>query len=410
MRAVLKGSAATLVGTGVSSVVAIAYISLGARWLGPDDYGRVAAAVSTANIVFLALNPLEAGLTLHIAGFAGRGDLPQLSGFLTRALRGLSLLGATALAVWLFASTILRASATTQWLGVFCCASLLANLPRATLRGRELFLALAVNWILESALRLGLGLALIKLDFGPAGMVAGYALGIAAAVVHGVFHAHADLPAPERRGNANALADVLLPMRSLSAPLLGLHLYTALAVNVDVLAASRFLSPTQAGLYGGAASVARIVLVGAHPVLLVLFSRLAALSAARQSTRHTQLLGALLVLVALSLSLLIPAFAAEPVLRGFLGEAFAGGGEILFLQWSTACVLIAQAFFAESMLATSNVRGGWLCVVPALALLLCLSIWHDTALTIARTGLLVCGLLGSATFALLWHWRAPREA
>jgi O-antigen/teichoic acid export membrane protein len=401
-----------MLGTALSSLLAVAYISLGARWLGPEDYGRVAAAISTANIFFLALNPLEAGLTLRIAGYAGRSEPALLADYLARAMRGTLLLAAGTLLFWLAAGAALRGSAAMQWLGVFCCASLVGNLPRATLRGRELFGALAINWILESALRMGAGLALVRLGLGPAGMVAGYAIGTIAAVPHSARYARSGLPAPQapEPGRRVAVTDLLLPMRSISAPLLGLHLYTALVVNVDVLAASHFLNAAEAGIYGGAASISRIVLVGANPLLLVLFSRLATLNAAREETRRTQLLGAVLVLGGLAISLLIPAFGAELVLRAFLGAAYAHAGEVLLLQWATACVLIAQAFFAESMLATSTVRGGWLCAAPAAALMACLWFWHDSALTIARTGLLVCGTLGSATFLLLWRWRTRLEA
>jgi O-antigen/teichoic acid export membrane protein len=259
---------------------------------------------------------------------------------------------------------------------------------------------------------MAVGLGLVQLGLGAVGMIAGYGLGMAVAVVHGALSAQRGLPPrAEKPGRANHwVADVVLPMRSLSAPLVGLHLYTALVVNIDVLCARHYLSPHEAGIYGGSASIARIVLVGAHPLLLVLFSRLASMSAARSDTRRTLRLGALLVLGGLALSMLVPIFASDLVLRGFLGTAYRGASEILLFQWATAAVLIAQAFFAESMLATSNLRGGFLCVLPAIALIAGLLQWHDNAVMIARTCFVVCATLGSATFYLLWRLRTPLAA
>jgi O-antigen/teichoic acid export membrane protein len=252
----------------------------------------------------------------------------------------------------------------------------------------------------------------VKLEVGPAGMVVGYGFGTVAGVVHGVISVRAGLPAGTASSPEPAFAfkDMLAPFRSISVPMLGLHLYVALVVNVDVLAASHFLAAHEAGMYGGAASIARIVLVGANPLLLVMFSRLASMNAARQDTRRTQLLGSALVLGCLALSMLIPVFGGELVLRGFLGDAYAQADEILLWQWGTSCLLIVQVFVAESMLATSTIRGGFLFVLPAVALVLCLMVWHDSALIIARTSLLVCATLGSAVFLLLWRWRTGQNA
>jgi hypothetical protein len=74
---------------------------------------------------------------------------------------------------------------------------------------------------------------------------------------------------------------------------------------------------------------------------------------------------------------------------------------VLLYQWATACVLTAQIFFAEARIATKGVRAGWLFVLPAALQLLALGMFHDSALTIARTSLVVCSLFGSLLFVVL---------
>jgi O-antigen/teichoic acid export membrane protein len=410
---VLSHSAATLSGTVVAALMSVTYVSLGARWLGPSAYGVVGAAISTANLFFLVLNPLEAGITLRVAQLTGRGALDELHAYATRVTRGLALLGAAGLLCWsAFVLLYARAAAThasgaALWLGVFCCAAFVGCGPRAVLRGRELFVALALNVVFESALRLSAGLGLLWLLGLPSAMLAGYALGMFGAIASACLRMSRGLPAstPPARP-PGLLAQAALPLRSLSAPLLGLNLYTVLASNADVLAASRYLEPHDAGLYAGAASLARMVPMAANPLLLVLFSRLATESAARKDTRRTLRLGTLWIVTPLGLSLLVPAFGGELVLNLVLGEAYSRANELLIYQWATACTLTAQVFFAESLLATSRIRAGWLFLLPSSVLVLALLSWHESALQIARTSLIACACAGSVACLAMWRSRA----
>jgi O-antigen/teichoic acid export membrane protein len=408
---VLTHSAATLIGTVVAALMSVTYISLGARWLGPSAYGVVGAAVSVANLFFLALNPLEAGITLRVAQLSGGAALAELYAYAARVTRGLALLGAAALACWMVIALATRGQdppgAAALWLGAFCCAAFVACGPRAVLRGREMFVALAFNVVFESALRLSLGLALLGTLGLPSAMIAGYALGMLGAIVYGCLRMRDGLPRPASSASPASLADAILPLRSLSAPLIGLNLYTVLVANVDVLAASRFLDARDAGLYAGAASLARMVPMAVNPLLLVLFSRLATQSAARQDTRGTIRLGLLWIGAPLGLSLLVPAFGGELLLRIVLGEAYSGAHQVLIYQWATACTLTGQVFFAESMLATSRVRAGWLFLLPSSVLVLALLTWHESALVIARTSLIACGCAGSAACLGMW-WSRTR--
>jgi O-antigen/teichoic acid export membrane protein len=328
-------------------------------------------------------------------------------------LRGLVLLGGLLMLVfsalvWLFGERLgFTSRAAALWLGVFCTAAFIACGPRAGMRGGERFGALAGNLVLESAVRAALGLSLLWAGGGPEAMLAGYGAGMSVAVLHGEWALRStftELPRSEP-ARTNLRADFLLPLRSLSAPLLGLNLYMVVVSNLDVLAATRFLDATQTGLYAGAASLTRMVPVAAQPLLLVLFSRLATESAAREDTRGTLRLGALIVVSALSISLLVPLLGGEWILSLLLGDAFLGAHPVLLTQWATACVVTAQFFAAESMLATSRLRAGWLFVVPALALCATLWLFHDSALTIARATLAVCALFGTLTCLVLARLR-----
>jgi O-antigen/teichoic acid export membrane protein len=415
-RTLTANSIASVLGTGLSALLSVLYISLGARWLGPTEYGTVGALISLSNVLHLALNPLEAGLTLSVAGFVGRGQSRDLSEFAARVLRALIGLSLLLLALWAGAVVLLTwlkvayPPVALAWLGLFYAGSIVICLPRAVLRGREEFVPLSVNISLESALRVAVGLGSLLLFGGAASLIAGYAVATCFAVFQALHVLRHSLPAPAAaagmaRGGWSLLSQ---PFRSVSAPLLGVHLYAALLVNLDVLAAKHFLSARDAGLYAGAAAISRVVMVGATPLLLVLFSRLANLSAAQANTERTFRLGALAIALGLGVSLAIPTWFARPLLRAALGDEFGGAESVLLVQWASACVLTLQMFLADAMLATARLRAAWLLALPSLGLCLGLWLWHDTPRAIAQVSLTVSLTLGSLALVLLWRLRAPR--
>jgi O-antigen/teichoic acid export membrane protein len=415
-RTLRANSVASVLGTVVSALLSVLYISLGARWLGPAEYGNVGALVALGNVLQLALSPLEAGLTLSIATHAGRGEQAELAAFARRALRSLLLLSAPLMLLWATVSLIVSHLGAHYPLlplvlvGLFFIAGVVICLPRAVLRGRELFVTLSLNIGIESALRLALGVALLQLFHSAAAMIAGYALATWFAVIHAARTMHAGLPAAEATSESPVgldVAELAGPFRALSAPLMGVHLYSALLVNLDVLAAKHYLSAHEAGLYAGAAAISRIVAVGATPILLVLFSRLANLSAAHASTQRTLRLGALAIGGGLFASLLVPAFFGHLLLRASLGSAFVGAEHVLLIQWASACVLTLQTFFADALLATSRMRAPFLLLVPVAGMLLGLWASHDSPSAIAQVSLGVCVSLGSVVFYTLWRLRAP---
>lgn len=409
-RTLLSNSAIAIAGTLASALASVAYVSLGARWLGPVEYGSVGATISLANVLFLALSPLETGIALRVATLAGGASSGQVRGFGVQTLRGIALVAAALACVWMASSPIAAqltgrgTPAALQWLGLFFCASLAACVPRGFLRGREMFGSLSANLIVESVLRLIIGLSLIAAVGGAAAMVAGYALAMMMALAHGSMRMFSGLPTdPSKR--AFDWTDALQPLRAVSLPLLGINLYTALMLNADVIAAKHFLDPAQAGLYAGSASVSRLVLMGASPVLSVLFSRIAVLSTRGQDT--TLLVGrtTALVLGVLVLSMIVPGLKGGLLLHLILGEAYIDAEQILVWQWATVCVMTAQSFFAHFMLATAVIRAGWMFLVPCALLLAGIFGSHGSGTDIARMTFLVCAGPGSLTYLLLWRLR-----
>lgn len=405
----ISNAALAMVGTALSSVLGVVYVSVGARWLGPSDYATVGAISSLANMLALALNAFETGIALRAAAISGQQGPQALRAFCDRSLRAIGLFSIVGFLIWLLAAPFIAPklgydAGSFAWLGLLFFSSILLCVPRGLMRAAERFSSFAVNLVLESAIRVGVGLALVRSIGGPASMVAGYSLAIFSSTLFGIWQLRSFVPARSAGvSDTHWLRDVCAAMAVVSGPLLGLDLYSALIVNGDVVAAEFYLDPHEAGLYAGAAQVARMVLVGATPVVTVLVSRLAVLSARREDTSTTLWQGSALVLGTLLASLVVPFFAGSFVLQLLLGDGYVGAESLLRVQWATTCVLTFQYFLGLAALSTSAPRAGWLFVLPASALAYGFHFHHDNGSQIAWVALLSCSTVGSLVCFALWR-------
>ncbi len=405
----ISNAAIAMLGTAISSVLGVLYVSIGARWLGPADYASVGAISSLANMLALALNAFETGVALRAASISGKEGRHALRAFCDRSLRAICLLSGAGFLLWLVAAPFIAPKigygvASFAWLGLLFFSSIVLCVPRGVMRAEERFSTFSLNLVVESAIRVGVGLALVGSIGGPASMVAGYSIAILTSTLLGIRQMRAFLPA---RSNVvpsrHSLREILEAMAVVSGPLLGLDLYSAVIVNGDVVAAEYYLGAHEAGLYAGAAQVSRMVLVAATPIVTVLVSRLAILSARREDTSATMWQGTALVLGTLLASFVVPFLGGSFVLRLLLGEGYVAAEPLLRVQWATTCVLTFQYFLGLAALSTSSPRAGWLFVLPALAVAYGFHFHHDTSLHIAWVALLSCATIGSLVCLALWR-------
>src|SRR5262249_16788722 len=118
--------------------------------------------------------------------------------------------------------------------------------------------------------------------------------------------------------------------------------YSLFVTNVDMLVAKRYLPEGDSGLYGAASTLTRILYLACTPILLLLFPRIASLSAQGRSPRRLAFFALLLCGVPLCASLIVPWLWADEVLQLVFGKGYAGGGTIVRVLWVAQCLLILQ--------------------------------------------------------------------
>lgn len=406
----LSQSAILVMANVASAALSAAYVSIAGRLLGPDNYGVVTAALSVSYLLSLIIGPLETGVSRFASVYQAEDDHARLARLTPVALRRIAVPLVVACSAGLLLvpalARLVRLPLPVSLLVVaFTAASLVASIPRGTLRGTHRFLRYGLNQVLESFLRLGIGCLAMILGAQAAGAMVGYSVGIVAAFVFGLAQLR------DLRTNEGGVE--IGNLYAFSAPLFVIYAYQLAAVNLDMLYAKRHLSDNVAGLYGAAAAVARLLYLVATPLYQVLFSRVTALHARGEDTRRLSLLVLLVVAAGLAFSNLIPWLMGSFVIQLLFGSAFVGAVPLLRVLWMTTSILVIQTVIVFVLVGVNRTRGAWLFAMPIVVMIVLLRRWNSDALGIAHAGLIaVCVGLFIALMLLLVTdrpWRRSPE-
>lgn len=356
------------------------------RLLEPHGYSELTALLAFTVIIGVSATAAQTMLAERVAYYRSIGDLHTVRYLVRHSLAHLGVVGGIVAVVILAATPLLMAVLSIGQPGpvIALAALVLASflLPAALglMQGMELAAGYAALILAAAVGRLVLGAAWAALGGGAGGALAGQAIGIIVAGFAAAF-------ALRRYGLAGGHGAVTRGLRrkpdirALQAG--GAFTLFAIMGNADVIAAKILLDSTQAGYYAALATVAKIIayLPAAALVLLVPRAATAIGPAERQSElrRGAALSVGLMALVAVPLAL----FPASSVHLMF-GDAYsaATGGVHL-------AVLAGFGLGLISLLVTFSVtirhgRWQWTLVAGLGSFALAATIWHDTAIDIAR--------------------------
>jgi O-antigen/teichoic acid export membrane protein len=160
-----------------------------ARALGPHGYGVLVALLSLLSQLALPAATLTTVTSRFAALYAAAADRPRLRGLLLLLGRGAGLVALAAGAGVALAAPALAGFLHVEdphavaLVGLGLAAAVLLPVGRGALQGLGRFGALAATMVLEGALKLALGVALVMAGAGPRGGVAGVLSGMLAATL-----------------------------------------------------------------------------------------------------------------------------------------------------------------------------------------------------------------------------------
>lgn len=296
-------------------------------FLGPVGFGSLAALSSLIYLDGVAMTTLMTVTAYAVASLVGRGEAHKIGALLTlltrkvgipaAAFAGLLVVGSPLLASFLHLESV----GPVVLLAPTLFLTLLLGVTSGVLQGLLAFSALALIGFLGAVLRLGLSIPLVAAGLD----VSGALLASVLAVVIGYVASLAFLRRHLRRGAAGPDNLRVLPVQGLSR-YTG-HVFVATfgltaLFSVDLLLAKHYLAPDAAGLYGGLATLGRVVYFATLPLTLVLFPVLTKRAAARRPTKTLLLLGGGGVVAIASGVVALAALFPEPMVRATLGGAY----------------------------------------------------------------------------------------
>ena len=288
--AALPGSRSFIVATLVANGIGLLFVAFAGRALPAAAAADFFAAMFLVQAIYMAGHPFNTLMARTGAAWTAAGEQARVASLAAYLLwRWAAVTAAIALAVALtfeLQTDGFQIEEPAAWAFAWACGALVVALGvlRGALRGALLLGALAASFVVEAALRLGVGAALLGHTASATSAVAAHGFAAAAAVVGAGLALRRHL----RVGRANSDSDGLASGPAASppidghdvlrqfAPLLLLSLLDASWQNADALLAKAQLLPRDAAGYGAVTSMARLFGVIAQPFALLVIPAMAA--------------------------------------------------------------------------------------------------------------------------------------
>ncbi|MHC4696671.1 MAG: glycosyltransferase [Planctomycetota bacterium] len=280
MRTETRHSIVLLAGTGITVVLSLAYSVYAQRVLGPVQAADFVAALSLVALCQIALGPINGTVTRFTAQFASHGQYGKvrtLSREITKRVALYVLVGvAVGLVLVKGVAGLLQFQSVTPLLVAYgmIYVTLLLSVSRGVLRGLQAFAQLNVNTILEAAVRLAVGLALLEfLGVASAGLSAylialiltlaiSYLQMSRARAAHDRLGSRTHTPVENRCHTESSPNTESVDGRAVlrfTGPMFLMMITSAGFQNIDMLMVKHYFGGTDAGIYGAAFVLARSI-------------------------------------------------------------------------------------------------------------------------------------------------------
>ena len=332
MRGVHAG-AIVLVGVLAVNLGNYVFHLIAARSLGPARYGDLATLIAISGLIALPLGGVQVWVARYVAQYTAVGDEAAIHWFARRAMSYTAVGGVIATVVLLALSWPLKDA-----LGIASIAAValtaMTMFPAATspitwglAQGLQRFKLIAVTYVSGAVARVALTVLAfgVGLKVGGAMLATLVAMLVAVAVPLWVLRAWLRPAAPSGRRVTRSEA-----VRSLTPVLLGLLAIAALT-SLDVVVAKVVLTEQEAGIYGSASLVGRVILYLPAAIITVLLPRVAARAADRVKTTDILRRSVIVTLTFCTATTVVYAAAGSLIVRIAFGADYADAAGLLWL-------------------------------------------------------------------------------
>ncbi len=376
--AMLRGSVVLWVGMMAANLSNYVFHLLMGRFLGPVNYGVLASVVSILYYLMVPTTTITTIVMKYAAEFEVEGAPGKTHALFKRLTRQLLVISLVLFCLMAAASPLISRflRMDSVWplliLSTVILVTYLLPINRGVLQGLQKFGTLSTNLVIETVLKVIVGIALVA---------GGYAVnGAVFSIVLAMVVAYALSFIPMRRILAAHEAGVveLGPVWRYSIPVFITLLCLNSYYSIDIILVKHFLSPIDAGHYSGLSILGKIVVFASLAIVGVMFPIVAGRHKADQ--RHGGVLLSTLAMITLVSGAIVAAYAAapRPVINILFGAKYLPVAPYL-ATFGTAMLMLALATaLANYFLAINRTGGVPILIAVAIGQVAALLVWHDS--------------------------------
>jgi O-antigen/teichoic acid export membrane protein len=360
----LQAGAIVFIAVGASNVCSYLFHLFAARSLGPSSYGDVATLAGLIGIIILPLSGAQVFVARHVATSRAQGRAMNKDDYVSGFGGALLLAGGVLTLILLLASPAIE-----TWLSIgsllAVVLAILVTLPSfltpvmvGAAQGRHLFMLVGIATFVPAALRVVFTAGTLEAGFGVSGTMAATLLATLIAVAIPLIALRKGLAGSWRPRLPRRDAIALLPV------LAGTLAITLLTTD-DLVAAKVSFTPHEAGIYGSASLIGRVILYLPIAIVTVLLPKVSASVSAGKSTRSL-LTNSLLATGAVCVAFTIM-YIAFPhlIVRIAFGAQYQGASSLLWMFAIAMSLYSLLNVVLVYRLGHHETRTAWLLMVGA---------------------------------------------
>jgi hypothetical protein len=396
---VVRGSAILLVSTGLVAATNLLYNILLARMLGASSFGHASALYTLLMLMAAITLSFQIITSKFIARNADVVVRAQIYATMLRRAWQVGLGVAvviTAASFYLTSYFNLPQQHDLVLLAIAVGVYIPLGVRRGRMQGCYSFLGLAVNVVVEVAVKMSGALLFLHYGLGVTGVMIAVLLSIVAAYLVGQ-------PSAEYRAKAG-LVKITHFGEGMQAVLY--FIGQVILSNLDILLVKHFFPPSQAGIYAAIALVGRVVFMLSWSVVSSMFP-VSASNTQRQGGRSVLYTGLLLVGSLTTMFIAVVAVAPEAVWALLLGKAFFLGTGVRFSALLTEYAVMTGIYCLAVVIMMYEISrrvgtAAWLQLAASVSLTGAIWIYHNSLAQVILVQVFVMsGLLVAVTIPLL---------
>lgn len=268
------------------------------RILPPTDYGHLNTLVALFAVISVPAGTVQTTVTRFFSSFKVRNQYRQAIELLRHFLLLMSIIALSFFLVIIFASSPISSFLQISSRGLVILFGLSLVFSMVTpilwggLQGLQKFGLLTLNLIINSGLKLALGILFVLLGFGLWGAMGAIAVSYIVTTILSLFLIGVSLLKEKTVAGQEVIQKSPLPSNfsevyhySFSAGLV--LLCFMVLTNIDLILVKHFFTPIEAGYYSIAQMVGKIILVLPIPIVTVMFPKLSSLEGREEGIPST---------------------------------------------------------------------------------------------------------------------------